>query len=97
MAVPPQLKAFAFKPGQSGCPGGRRIKNQVREGLKRFSKDPVAEILLLLPELKPDKQVDVWLSLLSYIQGKPKDVDMAPSNEELLELLDERFPKDEAG
>ena len=82
----------SFKPGNSGNPTGRP-KNRVRLELDSAKKDPVKELLKLLPDLSPNKQADVWLELLSYLQGKPKDVELNLTTEEMIEILESRLPK----
>lgn len=66
-----------WKPGESGNPSGRpkRLLLRVDEILHKAGKHPVAEILKLLPELKPRDQAQMWVEILPYIQAKPKDYD----------------------
>lgn len=85
-------EATKWKKGICPNPGGRP-RNRVREGLEREGKDVVAELLALLPDLSPNKRADVWLELLSYLQGKPKEVEADKlTTEELVALLEERLP-----
>lgn len=72
---------MTFRKGDKKMPGsGRRrgVPNKrkvlcVAEVLERNRKDPIVEVLLLLPQLEPKEQVKVWLDLQQYIEAKPKD------------------------
>lgn len=94
--------APAWKPGTSGNPGGRpkRILPRVDEVLKREGKEPIKELLALMPSLKPREQMQLWLELLPYIHAKPKPMDEGEeddlsklSTEELVKLVQEKLPE----
>lgn len=84
-----------WKPGQSGNPGGKP-KNQVfprvAELLKAQGKEPIAELLALIPTLAPRIQAQVWLEILPYVHGKVKPLeDVEP--DELSQLPTEELEK----
>lgn len=79
---------MTFKKGDPRPPGAGRQKGRptkkrvlkVHEVLEKNNKDPVVELLALIPQLKPHEQAKVWLELQSYIQGKStKSPDEAPT------------------
>jgi hypothetical protein len=86
-----------YKPGQSGNPGGKpkRLFPRVDQILKDLGREPIAELMLLLPKLREREQADVWKELLPYVHGKPQFVDDSPdpleemSDEQLLRLVKE--------
>ena len=71
---------MVFKPGDPKPPTSGRKPGQVnRRNLLRVSEfflkkglEPVEEIYKLMDDLKPDRQVQVWLELLSYCEPRPK-------------------------
>ncbi len=76
------------KPGKIKS-GGRQkgVKNKRTEMLEKLGVDavllrkgvkPIEEILKLLPLLEPKDQVRTYLELQSYLQGKPRIVDVTP-------------------
>lgn len=91
-----------WKPGQSGNPSGRpkRILPRVDEVLKQEGKEPIKELLALMPSLKPREQMQLWLELLPYIHSKPKPLEEPEENdldklstEELVRLVKEKLPE----
>ncbi len=91
-----------WKPGQSGNPSGKRkrVLPRIDELLKKNNKEPIAELLALLPKLSDRDQVHLWLELLPYVHPKVKpseddergEYDDVPT-EELERLLSERMRK----
>lgn len=90
-----------WKPGQSGNPGGRRkrVFPHVDELLKKAGKEPIAEILALLPKLRDREQAQVWLELLPYVHAKARpdehqedDLDKM-STAELVQLIKDKLPE----
>lgn len=94
------LKPTQWQPGKSANPGGRpkKLLARVEVTLHQAGKDPVEEILKLLPKLAPALQLKAWLELLTYVQAKPKpEVDegnplTGASVEELVAIIRERNP-----
>lgn len=77
--------------------GGRQkgTKNKrslfsVMETLIIAGSNPVQELLRLIPVLEEKEQAKVWLELLSYTQGKPKD----PVEDEVEDTTQERSTAD---
>jgi hypothetical protein len=60
-----------FKPGM-GKTGGRqkgtpnKISLGVLKHLQERGMEPLDEILKLLPDVKPERQLDVWMRLMAY-------------------------------
>ncbi len=85
---------MTFRPGVSGNPSGRpkKLLKRPAELLAENRLHPITELLKLLPELKPDKQAEVWVSILPYVAAKLKD---APDEDalanELAALSDEEL------
>lgn len=91
-----------WKPGQSGNPGGKskRIFPRVDELLKAAGKEPIAELLALLPKLKERDQAQLWLEILPYVHAKVKPMDEREEDEleklttpELVRLIKEKMPE----
>jgi hypothetical protein len=68
----------AWKPGQSGNPGGRpkKLITRVDEILHGLKLNPTTELIALIPQLKPREQAEIWMELLSYCQAKPKQIEI---------------------
>lgn len=99
-AVPKQLTPW--KPGQSGNPGGRqkRLFPRVDEMLKQHGKEPIAELLKLLPQLHVRDQAKLWLEILPYVHAKVKPMEENEENElekmttaELVQLVKDKLPE----
>lgn len=76
-----------WKPGVSGNPGGmrKRLFPRVDELLKAAGKEPIAELLKLLPTLKERDQAQLWLEILPYVHAKAKP--LAEHEEDELEKM----------
>lgn len=89
---------MTFKRGISGNPAGRPRKLMKRpdEILAEQSLSPIHEILKLLPDLRPNEKLKVWLELLSYCHAKPREIPVgadgleAMSTTEILTLIKEK-------
>lgn len=94
------LPSTAFKPGQSGNPGGRpkRAFPRVDMTLFQLGRNPVEEILALMPDLKPETQAKMWVELLAYCQPRPvaiienDDPTASMTTEDLAKIAREKFP-----
>jgi len=81
--------ATRFKPGQSGNPAGRpkKILARVDELCHQAGVHPFTELMKILKEgsLEDKEKANIWLQLLSYVQGKAKTLeDDEPSDLEKL-------------
>jgi hypothetical protein len=87
------LKQYAFKPGQSGNPGGKAKRAFPRPAdiLKQLGREPIAELMALLPQLNAKGQAEVWRDLLPYVHGKPQFTDEGA--DPLEEMSDEQLLK----
>lgn len=105
MSAAPKLPPIEhrFKPGQSGNPGGRtkRAFKRVDEILKELGKEPIGELMKLIPELRPREQAQVWLEILPYVHAKLKPLEHEEDNElenlstaELLQLVKDNLPEE---
>lgn len=102
--VPPGLKPW--KPGQSGNPSGKNRKSlvaRVDEVLASRGLNPTEEILKLMPTLPEVVQAKLWLELLAFVQGKPKEYldDKSPDmrqipTSQLIEMVKANLPELEA-
>lgn len=78
-----EKRKMRFEPGHPKV-GGRKAgvpnkeTNDLKERLEICGFDPVKEIGVLLPQLAPEKRVDVMLNLLGYLYPKRKAVEIAP-------------------
>ncbi len=72
-----------WKPGQSGNPGGKPklLFPRPAEILNKMGKEPIAELMKLLPMLKEQDQAKVWLEILPYIHAKAKPLDEGEEDE----------------
>lgn len=77
---------------------------RVDEMLKAAGKDPIKEILALIPGLKDREQVQIWLELLPYVHAKVKPTEEHEENElekmsdeELWDMLKKQKKMKEAG
>ncbi len=91
-----------FQPGKSGNPGGKRkrVFPHVDEILKSAGKEPIQELLALLPELGPRARAEVWMEILPYVHAKPKPLEEPEENEldklstaELVQLVKQQLPE----
>lgn len=94
----PPLKGAGRPPGSPN----RKKYRKASEVLEALGFNPIEEILAILkaddevrhkdPEagMSPNARIQVWLELLAYCQGKPKEVEapQTESDEELLEKLE---------
>ncbi len=83
-----------WKPGQSANPGGKPKQHfpRVAEILKGAGKEPIAELLALIPTLGARMQAQVWLEILPYVHGKVKPLeDVEP--DELSQMATEELEK----
>jgi hypothetical protein len=72
---------MTFRKGDPKLPGSGRRRGSpnkrkvlcVAEVLERNCKDPIAEVLMLIPHLEPKDAVKVWLELQQYVESKPKE------------------------
>lgn len=90
-----------FKPGQSGNPGGKpkRCFPRVAQILKELKREPINELMMLLPQLSPRDQANVWLEILPYVQNKLKPLEHDEDSEldklstkELFQLVKDNLP-----
>jgi len=66
---------MAFKPGNPGRPKGSKNKKKVlrvEDVLVAKEKNPVEEIIAMMPQLKPIEQVETWMKLIPYYQAVVK-------------------------
>jgi hypothetical protein len=97
---------MTFAKGQSGNPQGapKRKYKRVDDELKRLGKDPLDELMKLMPDLSDTMKAKVWLEILSYCHAKPKYIELteddlereklkAMSTPELIELARKKIPE----
>jgi hypothetical protein len=63
------------KPVRSGIKKGSKhvktvVRQRVHEILATAGKHPIKELLMLMPDLKPETRAKVWLELLQYLEPK---------------------------
>ncbi len=85
-----------WRPGVSGNPGGKKkqLFPRVDEILFKAGKEPIAELMAILPTLKERDQAQLWLEILPYVHAKAKpaeDGDLNPLDQlttaELISLV----------
>lgn len=82
--------ATRFQPGHSGVPGAGRRKQllkRVDEELRDRKISPIEKILELIPTLDNYAQLKAWLEILSYVQAKPKETEVAPVENVMFENI----------
>lgn len=79
-----------FKPGDPKPPGSGRQKGTknkvtiptVAQTLARLEIDPIKELLALVSEVSPDKQIDIWKTVMQYAYAKPREIEVSEAQEE---------------
>lgn len=79
------LRPQPWPKGHCPNPNGRPKKwlKRIDEMCANADLHPFTELMKLLPELAPKDKAQVWLSILPYVQAKPKEYD------EVKEIMDE--------
>jgi hypothetical protein len=61
----------------------KRALQTIEKALLEQNRNPIKEVIRLIPELNPNEQVKVWLEILTYIVPKPKAVEVDDTEEEV--------------
>lgn len=82
----------------SGC--RKKVFQYVDEILKQSGKEPIAELLKLIPTLRERDQAQIWLDILPYVHAKVKPMSDHEEDEldklstaELVKLVKDNLPE----
>lgn len=67
---------------------------KARDEILKSGKNPIAEILNLIPILEPKDQIKSWFEILSWLEAKPKEI-LETTDESNLEVIAQALSKED--